>query len=147
MAEEDHGRLIDMTVGSALLDEVVQEVVDRVGSCVRLATPLGIGKPNPLVNAFYRRAQQDPELDLHVFTALALIRPRWSSDLERRLLAPLVERVFGSYPDPAFAADLIAGKLPANVRVTSFYYQAGSALRSEAAQRRPHEHQLHARRA
>ena len=124
-----------MTVGSALLDEVVQEVVDRVGSCVRLATPLGIGKPNPLVNAFYRRAQQDPELDLHVFTALALIRPRWSSDLERRLLAPLVERVFGSYPDPAFAADLIAGKLPANVRVTSFYYQAGSALRSEAAQR------------
>ena len=36
-----------MTVGSALLDEVVQEVVDSVGRRVRLATPLGIGKPSP----------------------------------------------------------------------------------------------------
>ena len=49
-----------MTVGSALLEEVVQEVVDSVGSRIRLATPLGIGKPNPLVNAFYRRAERDP---------------------------------------------------------------------------------------
>lgn len=106
-----------------------------MGPRIRLATPLGIGKPSPIVNAFYHRAERDPGLDLHIFTALALTRPRWSSDLERRLLEPLVERVFGSYPDPAFATALVAGTLPANVRVTSFFYQPGSALGSEAAQR------------
>jgi hypothetical protein len=101
-----------MTVGRELLTEVVQEFVDSVGTSVRLTTPLGIGKPNPLVNAFCQRFPQDPELDLHVFTALALIRPRWSSDHERRLLAPFVERIFGSHHDSALAANLIAGKLP-----------------------------------
>jgi acyl-CoA hydrolase len=119
----------------ALLDDVVQEVVERVGPRLRLATPLGIGKPNPLVDAFYRRAREDPELDLRIFTALSLARPRWSSDLERRFLEPLLHRVFGSYPDPAFDRDLLSGDLPPNVRVTSFYYQPGSALGSDAAQR------------
>ena len=119
----------------ALLDGVVEEVIGRVGSRVRLATPLGIGKPNPLIDAFYQRAREDPSLDLRIFTALSLSRPRWGSDLERRFLEPLLDRVFGNYPDPAFAQDLVRGALPANVRVTSFYYQPGSALGSEAAQR------------
>jgi acyl-CoA hydrolase len=123
------------TSPQGLLDQVVAEVVGRVGKRIRLATPLGIGKPNPLVDAFYQRALQDPDIDLRIFTALALSRPRWSSELERRFLEPLLDRVFGSYPDPAFARDQLADALPDNVRVTSFYYQPGSALGSSAAQR------------
>ena len=110
-------------------------MIDRVGPRLRLGTPLGIGKPNPLVDAFYRRASEDPRLDLRIFTALSLSRPRWSSDLERRLLEPILDRVFGNYPDPRFARDLLADRLPPNVRVTSFYYQPGSAIGSELAQR------------
>ena len=124
-----------MTDSRGLLDEVVRETIERVGPRVRLATPLGIGKPNALVDAFYRRAREDPHLDLRIFTALSLSRPGWSSDLERRFLEPLLDRVFGTYPDPAFARDLVSGELPPNVRVTSFYYQPGSALASGAAQR------------
>ena len=47
-----------------MLDEVVQEVVNMVGSCIRLATPLGIGKPIPLVNAVYQRSL-DPDGEEH----------------------------------------------------------------------------------
>ncbi|MSP57075.1 MAG: acetyl-CoA hydrolase [Myxococcales bacterium] len=119
----------------APLEEVVDDVIERVGSTLRIATPLGIGKPIPLVDAFYRRAQADPTIDLRIFTALALARPRWSSDLERRLLEPILDRVFGSYPDPLFERDLLAGTLPANVRVTSFYDSPGSVLSSPLAQR------------
>jgi acyl-CoA hydrolase len=118
-----------------VLDDVVEELVERVGSRIRLATPLGIGKPNPLVDAIYRRAREDPDIDLRIFTALSLSRPSWSNDLERRFIEPLLERVFGNYPDPAFAQDLMAGTLPSNVRVTSFYYTPGTALGSELAQR------------
>jgi hypothetical protein len=119
----------------SLLDAAVDEVIDRVGANVRIATPLGIGKPIPLVDAFYRRARTDPGLDLRIFTALTMARPRWSSDLERRLVEPILDRVFGSYPDPAFQNDLIAGTLPPNVRVTSFYDAPGSTLASPLAQR------------
>lgn len=122
-------------MSSELVDDVASEVVSRVGRRLRVATPLGIGKPNPLVDALYRRAREDPELDLRIFTALSLSRPRWSSELERRLLEPLLDRVFGSYPDPEFALDLVGGRLPPNVGVTSFYYQPGSALASGDAQR------------
>ena len=63
-----------------------------------LALPLGIGKPNALVNEFYRRAQRDPQLDLTIITALSLLKPTAASALEARLLTPLAERVFGSLP-------------------------------------------------
>jgi hypothetical protein len=121
--------------GRSLLDDAVSDAIERVGPQLRVATPLGIGKPIPLVDAFYRRAQADPSLDLRIFTALTLSRPRWSSELERRLIEPILDRVFGSYPDPAFFRDLVTGELPPNVRVTSFYDAPGSTLGSPLAQR------------
>ena len=42
----------------------VDAVLHRVGPRIVLALPLGIGKPNPLVNEFYRRALRDPAIDL-----------------------------------------------------------------------------------
>jgi acyl-CoA hydrolase len=124
-----------MSDSHPLLDRVVEDVLGRVGSRVRLATPLGIGKPNALVDAFYRRAKADPKIDLQIFTALSLARPHAAGNLERRFAGPILERVFGTYPDPQFALDMLKDELPANVRVTSFYDSPGSALRSEAAQR------------
>ena len=53
----------------------VDAVLRRVGSRVVLALPLGIGKPNPLVNEFYRRARRDPGLELTILTALSLLKP------------------------------------------------------------------------
>ncbi|MDH5672923.1 MAG: hypothetical protein OEZ06_12285 [Myxococcales bacterium] len=120
------------------LDDVehcVDRILARVGRRIRLAVPLGIGKPNHLVNALYRRAQADPSIDLHILTALTLERPLGQSDLERRFLGPFVERVFGDHPDPIYERDRVEGRLPDNVRVMEFYFYAGKYLGNHAAQR------------
>jgi len=115
--------------------ECVDAVLRRVGRRIVLALPLGIGKPNPLANEFYRRALADPDLDLTILTALSLLKPRAHSALEARLVTPLVERVFGSYVEPAYARAMLEDTLPANVRVIEFFLAPGIFLQSAHAQR------------
>ncbi|MGB9332719.1 MAG: acetyl-CoA hydrolase/transferase C-terminal domain-containing protein, partial [Steroidobacteraceae bacterium] len=121
-----------------ILDDVghcVDAVLRRVGARVVLALPLGIGKPNPLANEFYRRALRDPGIDLTIFTALSLLKPVAHGALERRLLEPLVERVFGSYVEPEYALALKADRLPPNVHIIEFFLTPGAFLNSTHAQR------------
>jgi acyl-CoA hydrolase len=113
----------------------VDAVLRRVGSRIVLAAPLGIGNPNPLVNEFYRRAQRDRGIDLTILTALSLLKPVAHSPLEARLVAPLVERVFGSYVEPEYARALLADALPPNVRVSEFFLTLGQFIGSDQAQR------------
>lgn len=68
------------------VESCVEETLRRVGRRVVLGTPLGLGKANHLVNEFYRRACADPQLNLHIFTALTLSQPRYTSEFERRLV-------------------------------------------------------------
>ena len=77
------------------LDACVEATLSRVGKQIVLGLPVAIGKPNPLVNAFVKRAVSDTSLHLTIMTALSLCTPRWHSDLERRLVQTLVQRVFG----------------------------------------------------
>jgi len=51
--------------------ECVESTLGRVGPHIVLALPLGVGKPNPLANEFYRRARRDPSITLKIFGALA----------------------------------------------------------------------------
>ena len=44
-------------------------IVERVGKRIVLALPLGLGKPNHIVNALYDKAVADPSLKLTIFTA------------------------------------------------------------------------------
>jgi acyl-CoA hydrolase len=117
------------------MEACVEATLARVGKRLRLATPLGIGKPNPLLNAFYRRAAGDPTIDLHIFTALSLARPRAEHELERRLLEPIAARLWGDYPDLDYELARTAGRLPRNVRVLEFYFYAGKYLGNPEAQR------------
>ena len=113
----------------------VERIFARCGPALRVAAPLGLGKPNVLINAIYARVAADPALRLHLFTALSLARPLPKSDLERRFLGPFLERQFGAdYPDLAYVAAEKAGRLPANVRVQEFYLQSGALLGVESAQ-------------
>jgi acyl-CoA hydrolase len=116
------------------VETCVEATLRKVGRRIALGTPLGLGKANHLVNEFFRRACEDPSIDLHIFTALTLARPRWKSDLERRFLEPLVERLFAGYPDLVYVDPLKRGKLPDNIRVTEFYFRPGSFLNSPLAQ-------------
>jgi Acetyl-CoA hydrolase/transferase C-terminal domain len=124
------------------MPEILADVVDcvdavlrRVGPRIVLALPLGVGKPTLLVNEFYRRACNDPGLELTIITALSLLKPRAASALEARLVAPLSERVFGSYVEPQYALDLQRGTTPPNVHVTEFFLTPGAFLSSGHAQR------------
>ena len=112
----------------------VDAVLRRVGARIVLALPLGIGKPNPLVNELYRRALRDPRIELTIITALSLLKPVAHSDLEQRLLGPLVARVFGDYVEPEYARALLAGTLPPNIRVIEFFLTPGAFLHSAHAQ-------------
>jgi acyl-CoA hydrolase len=117
------------------VEQCVDAILAHVGPRISIATPLGLGKPNHLLNAFYRRALADRSLDLTIQTGLSLQRPVAHSELEQRLLDPIVARVFGNYPDLEYEVDRSRGRLPANVRVIEFYLQAGKYLHQPAVQR------------
>lgn len=109
-------------------------VVERLGGRIVMGLPLGLGKPNAFANAIYALACADPAIRLEIFTALSLDPPRGRPGLERRFLEPLGERLFAGYPRLAYVRDRQAGRLPANVRVTEFYFAPGQLLGVDAAQ-------------
>ncbi len=99
-----------------------------------LALPLGVGKPNPIANEFYRRAARDPAIDLTLITALSLRRPTARTDLEKRLLGPIVARVFGNYVELEYVHAMRRGDVPPNIRIVEFFLEPGAWLDSEHAQ-------------
>ncbi len=116
-------------------DQIADAIIGRVGKRIVLALPLGLGKANHVANALYARAAADPSIHLRIFTALTLERPRPRGDLERRFVGPLSERLFAGYPDLAYVAALHEKRLPPNIEVDEFFFQAGSRLNVAASQR------------
>jgi len=116
------------------VERCVDETLAHVGKRVVMGLPLGLGKPNPLVNAMYQRAKADPSINLTISTALSLERPGWSNDLERRFMQPFVERMFGGYVDLDYMADLKHNRLPDNIHIREFYAKAGAYLNIAHAQ-------------
>src|SRR5579871_6410426 len=114
--------------------ECVEETLSRVGRHVVLAMPLGIGKPAPLANEFYRRARRDPGLKLKIFSALSLHAPNPRSELERRFLEPLNARLFGGMVELDYVRDLHANRIPDNVRIIEFFLEPGGLLNVPHAQ-------------
>jgi acyl-CoA hydrolase len=115
--------------------ECVESTLARVGPHIVLALPLGVGKPNPLANEFYRRARRDPAITLKIFTALSLRAPQWRGELERRLLQPLVERLFGNDVPLDYVRDLHDDCLPENVEIVEFFLDPGALLHVAHSQR------------
>lgn len=113
----------------------VDATVETVGKRIVLGLPLALGKANHLANAFYRRACDDNEIDLTIYTALTLEPPRAPNALAARLLDPIAERLYGGYPQLDYARDRRAGTLPANVTVKEFFLPPGGLLKNDYAQR------------
>ncbi|HSM95521.1 MAG TPA: acetyl-CoA hydrolase/transferase C-terminal domain-containing protein [Rhizomicrobium sp.] len=109
-------------------------LVDTLGSRVVLALPLGLGKANSIANEIFARAAADRGIDLKIFTALTLEKPRYGNTLEKRFLAPVIDRLFGAYPELAYAQALRARTLPPNVEVSEFFFLAGRWLNNPVAQ-------------
>ena len=115
-------------------ERCVDAVIRRVGKTITLGLPLGLGKPVRLVNALYQRAKDDPEINLHIFTALSLLAPTGGSSLERRFMEPFAERLYGDIPDLQYARDVAKHRLPPNVQVSEFFFKAGSYLSNRGQQ-------------
>jgi acyl-CoA hydrolase len=116
-------------------DALAADIIRTVGRNIVLELPLGLGKANPIANALYARAAQDRAIKLTIFTALTLEKPRYGSELERRFLEPVIERLFGAWPELAYARALRDGTLPPNIEVNQFFFAAGRWLNVTLAQR------------
>src|SRR5689334_10779691 len=115
-------------------EAIVDEIIRDVGKNLVVGLPLGLGKANHIVNALYARAAADPSIKLTLFSALTLEKPKPGSLLESRFAGPLIERLFGGYPDLAYVAPLRAGRLPPNIEVLEFFFLAGRWLHVPFAQ-------------
>lgn len=114
----------------ALADAVLRDC----GSKLVVGLPLGLGKANHIANALCERAAADSAIRLTIFTALTLEKPAPKSNLERRFIDPVIERLFGRYPDLTYAQWLHAGILPENIEVAEFFFLAGKWLHHGYAQ-------------
>ncbi|PJK28299.1 acetyl-CoA hydrolase/transferase C-terminal domain-containing protein [Minwuia thermotolerans] len=126
--------MADRPQGWSDAEALAESVIRETGGRVVLALPLGIGKPNTLVNAIYRRARADRSVSLTIFTALTLNPPEGRSVLERRFIEPVAERLFADHAPLDYAADMRRGDTPDNIEVREFFLAAGQWLGVPAAQ-------------
>jgi len=115
-------------------DQLAEDIIRDVGPKLVVGLPLGLGKANHIVNALYARAAADRSVDLTFFSALTLEKPKPDNLLESRFISPVIDRLFGGYPDLAYAEPLRRGELPPNIRVIEFFFLAGRWLRVAEAQ-------------
>ena len=116
------------------VEDCVDGIIRKVGKRIVLALPLGLGKACRITDALYRRVAANPGLHLTIVTALTLERPRPQNDLEKRFMGPLVERIFGDYPELPYLKPVRTGTLPANIEVMEFFLATGKALNSPVEQ-------------
>lgn len=115
-------------------EQCVDRIIARFGKDIRVALPLGLGKPLGLIDALYRRAAANPEISLQILTALSLEKPSENDPVRKRLLDPVFERLFGNYNEPLYLSAQREGSIPANIKVHEFYFKAGSRVGNPGAQ-------------
>lgn len=93
-----------------------------------------MGKPVRLLNEVYRIAAENDSVSLTIVTGLTLTTPDPGAELARRLLGPIMERLSGGGPEPAWEADRRAGALPPNIEIRDFYLTPGASVSVPGAQ-------------
>jgi hypothetical protein len=114
-------------------EAIAEHVIRDVGTRLVVGLPLGLGKANHIVNALYARAVADRSIDLTFYGPHAR-KPRPKNLLQSRFISPVIERLFGGYPDLAYAERLRKAELPPNIRVVEFFFLAGRWMHVMSAQ-------------
>lgn len=109
-------------------EEIAEFIIEKMGMDINVGMVLGMGKPNHIANALFQKACKNPAINLKILTAISLERPSWSSELERRFMQPLVERVWKGYVDLDYIGAVRKNALPSNIMVSEFFYKAGGFL-------------------
>lgn len=109
-------------------EKLADDIIREIGKKIVLALPLGLGKANNIANAIFQRAAADSSISLTIFTALTLEKPHPKNEIEKRFIGPVIERLFGDYPELLYAKALREHSLPANITVNEFFLLAGQWL-------------------
>ncbi len=123
-----------MPIQTADFNDCVTYLHEQLGNQWSAATPLGIGKPNRLLNYLYQYVKQNPDIRMSLFTALSLEVPTGDSLLEQRFLTTFSSRHFKDYPDLDYIKDLKSNSVPDNIHLQEFYFQSGQFLKTPYAQ-------------
>lgn len=115
-------------------EAIVDDIIREVGKRLVVGLPLGLGKANHIINALFQRAVADSSINLTIFTALTLEKPTPRADLERRFIAPVIDRLFGGFPDLEYAKAVHRKTLPPNIEVVEFFFLAGQWIGNPYAQ-------------
>lgn len=125
-----------MTEAISNLETAVERIVAVAGPHLLVGLPLGLGKPNHLINALCARVSADPALRMTIYTALSLDVPEPKPGLESAFAGPFLARQFGSdYPLLDYVRQQKQGTLSARISVHEFYFQSGAWLACARAQR------------
>jgi len=127
------------TVKYNLVEQTADEIIRRTHGKIILGIPLGLGKPNQLVNALYQKVKSNPQFSLTIYTALSLTKPQAKGDLEKRFLQPFIDRMFGvpenqGYVELDYLQARRTGTLPPNINVYEFFEQPGAELNNHYTQ-------------
>ncbi len=114
--------------------ELVDALIEKIGKKIVLGLPIGVGKAVHVVNALYERAESDPSLSLTIFTGLTLSTPRGATALESSFIDPIIKRLYGDWPTPAYVSAIAEKRLPVNIVIREFYLRPGAYLGNEIAQ-------------
>ena len=133
-AAPDEGDNANIMQTHTSADTIADAILRTVGKKIVLGLPLGLGKAPHIANALYARAKADPSIRLTIFTALTLEKPRYKTLLEQRFLGPVIDRLFGAYPEFAYVRPLRQGTLPPNIEINEFFFLAGQWLNVPHAQ-------------
>ena len=75
-------------------EAMAEDIIRDVGTNLVVGLPLGLGKANHIINALYARAAADRAINLTLFAALTLEKPKPASLLERRFIRELLGKCF-----------------------------------------------------
>ena len=118
------------------MESAVERIVAVAGPHLVVGLPLGLGKPNHLINALCARVAADPALRMTLYTALSLDLPQPKPGLESAFAGPFLARQFGAdYPLLEYVRQLKQGTLSPRIQVHEFYFQSGAWIGCERAQR------------
>jgi hypothetical protein len=109
-------------------ENAVDALIQKVGKKLVIVMPVALGKPNHYINTIFDRAEKDSSLDVTFISALVPEKPKWGSDLERRMLEPMHERLWSKWPVVKYFEAIRQKNLPPNVHVFDMYTKAGAII-------------------
>lgn len=117
------------------IEECLDEIIGRLNKKICVGIGCGVGKPVNFINALYLRAKEDPEIDLTIISALTLEKPKGTNELQKRLLEPMISRIFEDGPDFEHVLDLRKNSIPDNVKLYEWMLPPGGYIMHDKGQK------------